>query len=62
MVKDIVTEPVGGNRIVDIIVFIGVPVICQLFWAKDKNGFVSVLVVFDDCERRESFTETDAVR
>ena len=61
MVKHIVAESIGSNRVVDIVVLIGVPVVRQLLGAKHQDGFVAVFVVFYNRKRSEGFTETNAV-
>ena len=61
VVKHIVAESVGSNRVVDIVVLIGVPVVRQLLGAKHQNGFVAVFVVFYNRKRSKGFAETDAV-
>ena len=61
VVKHIVAESVGSNRVVDIVVLIGVPVIRQLFRAEHQNGFVAVFVVFYNRKRCKSFAKTNAV-
>ena len=62
MVKNIVTESVSGNGVIDIVIFIGVPVVCQLLGAEHKNGLVAVFVVFNNCKCGKGFTKTNAVR
>lgn len=61
VVKHIVAESIGSNRVVDIVVLIGVPVVRQLLGAKHQNGFVAVFVVFYNRKRCKSFAKTNAV-
>ena len=61
VVKHIVAESIGSNRVVDIVVLIGVPVIRQLLGAEHQNRFVTVFVVFYNGKRCKGFAETDAV-
>jgi hypothetical protein len=37
MIEDIVTQPIGGNGVIYIVILVCVPVICQLFRAKHKH-------------------------
>ena len=62
MVQHIVTKPVGSNGIIDIVIFIGIPVVRQFLGAKHKNGLVAVFVVFNNGKCGKGFTKTDAVR
>ena len=62
MVKHIVTKPVGSDGVIDIVVFIGVPVVCQFLGAEHKDGLVSVFVVFNNGKCGKGFTKTDAIR
>ena len=61
MEKNIVAESVCSDGIVDVVIFICIPVFCQLLRAKYKDRFISVFIVFNDSESRESFTKTDTV-
>ena len=61
MEKDVVSEPVLGNRIIHIIASVGNPVIIQLLRAEHQHRLVPVLIILDDRKRRESLTETHAV-
>lgn len=51
MEKHIVVQAVGRNRVVDVVVLVGVPVLGELFRAKDEDGLVAVLIVLDDGKR-----------
>ena len=62
MIKHIVPESVGSNGVIDIVILISIPVICQFLGAKHKNGLVSVFVVFDNGKCGKGFTKTDAIR
>ena len=62
VIQHIVAEPIFRNRIVDIVAFVGVPVLGQLFGTQHQHGFVSVLVVLDHRKRGKCFAETHAVR
>ena len=61
MVEDIIAETIRCDGVVHIVVLIGVPVVCQLFWTEHKDGFVSVLVVFDYCQSCKRLAKAYAV-
>lgn len=60
VIENVITQPVRRNGIVDIVAFVCIPVLRQLFRAENKNGFVAVLIILDDRERSKSFAKTDA--
>ena len=62
MIQHIVPKPVGSNGVIDIVILISVPVVCQFLGAKHKNGLVSVFVVFNNGKGGKGFTKTDAIR
>ena len=57
MEQHIIIQPVAGNRIIHVIVFVCIPVLTELFRAKDKHGFIAVFVIFYNGKCRESFTK-----
>ena len=61
MEKHIVVQAVCRNRIVDIIVFEGVPVLGQPLGTEHKHGFIAVFIILDDRQRCERFTKANAV-
>ena len=61
MVQNIIAKSVAGNRVVDVVIFVGIPVVGKLLGTKNQNGFVAVLVVLDNCQGSKCFTKTDAV-
>ena len=61
MVEDRVVEAVGGEDVGLERAVVGQPVLGELFRAEDEDGFVPQLVVFDDREGGEGFSEADAV-
>ena len=61
MKEHIVVQAICRNRVVDIIVFIGVPVLRKLFRAEHQHGLVAALIVLDHRESREGFSESHAV-
>ena len=62
MIQNVIPQPVRSNRIVHIVVLIGIPVICQLFGTKDEHRFVAVLIILDDRQGRESLAKTYGIR
>ena len=62
MIEHIVSQAILGNWVVDIIPFVGVPVLGQFLWAQDQDGFVAVFVVFDNRQGGEGLAQADAVR
>ena len=62
VIENVITQPVRRNGIVDIVAFVCIPVLRQLFRAENKNGFVAVLIILNDRERGEGLTQTNAVR
>ena len=61
VIENVITQPVRRNGIVDIVAFVCIPVLRQLFRAENKNGFVAVLIILNDRERSKSFAKTDAI-
>ena len=61
MKQHIIIQSVGGNGIIDIVVFVGIPVFCQFFGAEDKYGFVPVFIIFNNGKGGKSFAQTNAV-
>ena len=61
MEKNIVAESVCSDGIVDVVIFICIPVFCQFLRTKYKDGFISVFVIFHDCKRGERLTKTNTV-
>lgn len=59
--KNIVAESVCSDGIVDVVIFICIPVFCQFLRTKYKDGFISVFVIFHDCKRGERLTKTNTV-
>lgn len=48
MEKNIVAESVCSDGIVDVVIFICIPVFCQLLRAKYKGKFISIFIVFNE--------------
>ena len=62
MIEHVIPQTILGDWVVDVIPFVGVPVLGQLFRAQDQDGFIAVFVVFDDCQGGEGLAQADAVR
>ena len=61
MVEDIIAQAILGQRIVAIVLLVGVPVFRQLFGAEHQDRFVAVLVILDHSQCCKSFAEANAV-
>ena len=61
MVEDIITQTIRRNRVVHIVILIGIPVIRQLLRAENKHRFISVFVIFDNCQSGKGFTKTNTI-
>ena len=61
VVEDRVVEAVGGEDVGLERAVVGQPVLGEFLRAEDEDGFVPQLVVFDDREGGEGFSEADAV-
>ncbi len=61
MAKHVVAEAILGEDIGDEIAFVGEPVVGELLRAEDQDGLVAQLVVFDDGEGGEGFSQADAI-
>ena len=46
MEQHIIVQSIRCDRIVHVIIFIGVPVFCQLLRAENQYTFVSILIIF----------------
>ena len=62
MIQHIIPQTVARNGVIDVIIFIGVPVVRQLFRAKHQNRLVAVLIIFDNSQRSEGLAQAYAVR
>ena len=50
MEQDIIIQPIRCNRVVHIVVLIGIPVFRQLFGTQHQNRLVSILIILYDCQ------------
>ena len=58
MIKHVIAKSIGSNGIVQVIILKGIPVVRKLLRTKNKDGFVSVLIVLNDCQSSKGFTKT----
>ena len=61
MVENVIIQAVFCDGVVDVVSFVGIPVLAELFRAEDEDGFVPVLIVLDDGKRSECLAEAAAV-
>ena len=61
MKKYVVVQAICRNRVVDIIILIGVPVLGKLFRAEHQHGLVAALIVLDHRKGCEGFSESHAI-
>ena len=61
MIKDVVAQSVGNQRIVDVVAAVSNPVVVQLLRAKHEHRLVAVLIVFYDRKGRERLAETHGI-
>ena len=57
----VIIQAISGDRIINIVVLIGVPVLRQLFRAEDKYRLVPVLIIFDNGKSGKGFAQPHAV-
>ena len=57
--QDIISQTVIGDRIVNVIIFVCIPVRCQFLRAENKNILVAVFVILHDCKGSKGLTETN---
>ena len=62
VVEDIIAQPVSRNRVINVVAFICIPVLRELFGTKDKHRFVAVLIILDHRKGRKCFAQAYAVR
>ena len=62
MKQNIIIQTIRSNRVINIVVFIGIPVFGQLLWTKNKDRFITIFIIFHDSQRGKSFTKTNTVR
>ncbi|MCY1308086.1 hypothetical protein D9M70_580690 [compost metagenome] len=61
MAQHVVGKAILGEDVGLEILVIGQPVVGQLLWAEHQYGLVAQLVVLDDSQRSERFTQTHAI-
>ena len=62
MEQDIIIQPIRCNRVVHIVVLVGIPVLCQLFGAQHQNRLVSILIILYDCQCGKGLAKANTVR
>ena len=62
MEQDIIIQPIRCNRVVHIVVLIGIPVFRQLFGTQHQNRLVSILIIFYDSQCGKCLAKTNTVR
>ena len=60
--QDVIVQPIRCNRVVHIVVLVGIPVFRQLFGAQHKNRLVSVLIILYDSQCGKGLTKANTVR
>ena len=61
VIQDIVVESVRGEDVAAVVGLVERPVVAEALWHEHEDAVVAQLVVFDDGERLEGFSETHAV-
>ena len=61
MVENIIAKTITGNRVIDIVILVSIPVVGQLLGTEHQNGFVAVLVVLDNCQGGKCFAKANAI-
>ena len=61
MEKNIITKPVICDRVVFIISFVNIPVVCKFFRTKHQNPIIAAFKIFNHRKCRECFSKTNAV-
>ena len=60
--QDVIVQPIRCNRVVHIVVLVGIPVFRQLFGAQHQNRLVSVLIILYDSQCGKGLTKANTVR
>ena len=60
--QDVIVQPIRCNRVVHIVVLVGIPVLCQLFGAQHQNRLVSILIILYDSQCGKGLAKTNTVR
>ena len=61
-IEHVVIETVGGEEIAWVVGLVECPVVAQPLRHQHQHAVIAKLIIFDDGQRLESFTEADAVR
>ena len=62
MKQHIIIQSIRSDGIIDVVILISIPVLCQLLRTENQNRFIPVFVVLHDRQCSECFTQTDAIR
>ena len=62
VVQHIIAQPVTGDGVVDIVSFIGHPVITEFLGTQYQHTEIAVFIVFDDGQCREGLAQANTVR
>ena len=62
MVQNVIPQSIRRNRIVDVVRFVGRPVVRKLLGAEHQHAQIAVFVIFDNSQRSKCLAEADAVR
>ena len=60
--QNIIIQPIRCNRVVHIVVLIGIPVFRQLFGTQHQNRLVSVLIILYDSQCGKGLAKANTVR
>ena len=60
--QDVIVQPIRCNRVVHIVVLVGVPVFRQFFGAQHKNRLVSILIILYDSQCGKGLAKANTVR
>ena len=61
MAEDVIVEPVSSKEVGLKVRIKVAPIVCKLLWAKDQDGLVTQLVVFNNGECGERFSQSDTI-
>ena len=62
MVQNVIAQPICRDGVIDVVRFVGRPVVRKLLGAEHQHAQVAVFVVLDNGQRSECLAEADAVR
>ena len=62
MVQNVIAQPIRRNGVVDVVRFVGRPVVRKLLGTEHQHAQIAVFVIFDNSQRSKCLAETNAVR